>query len=459
MNLCDWSKTENKKWIFTVGTLISLCWLPFFLAFYPGVGMKDEIYVMQDPVGMTNQPIMYNLFLAFFYKTGLLLFNDHFIGTAAAVLVMMHCMALAIAYVLRWLLNKGLNKRLVLVYGVYYTFFPLIIDYAIAAVKDKAFAVTLMLLVPITFDLVKEKFQDCSWKRLRYFMFVCLIMMWTRNNGGYIFIAFCGCIFCVMQGAKKQFLKLAVPVLICGMLPALVMGKNFSEGLGVPLQQISRVVALERPISIQYETFIGKMMPLDLIKQHYNPHNVDRIKWNSAYDRQFTDTHKQEFLATWWNLFKQYPRDYIDAWLMTTQGFWGIVDWDEYGSWQSRFGKAYDIKIFEADYKGGLDNGFKVSDFNFLPNPLKERLGKYVWNYSAFPMGGICFWFTVVLGLLTISRKQSHLLIVLAPALLCSLTLIVSSPIAHALRYVFYYSLCLPLFFPLSRIDALVKNI
>ncbi len=76
MSSCDCNKTDNKKWILTVGTLISFCWLPFFLAFYPGVGMKDEIYVMQDPFGMTNQPIMYNLFLAFFYKAGWYLFNE-----------------------------------------------------------------------------------------------------------------------------------------------------------------------------------------------------------------------------------------------------------------------------------------------------------------------------------------------------------------------------------------------
>ena len=104
-----------------------------------------------------------------------------------------------------------------------------------------------------------------------------------------------------------------------------------------------------------------------------------------------------------------------------------------------------------------MDNGFEVSGFIFLPQSLKEALGKYIWNYSAFPMGGICFWFTVVLGLLLISRKQRHLLIVLAPALLCSLTLIVASPIAHALRYVFYYPLCLPLFFVLSEIESLEK--
>ena len=120
--------------------------------------------------------------------------------------------------------------------------------------------------------------------------------------------------------------------------------------------------------------------------------------------------------------------------------------------------KAYDLKIFEAYYNGGLDNGFQVSEFDFLPYSLKKSLGIYVWSYSAFPMGGICFWFTVILGMLMISRKQSHLLIVLAPALLCSLTLIVASPIAYALRYVFYYSLCLPLFFILSKIDFSINK-
>lgn len=458
MRILAWQNLDNKKWIPLVGSLISICWLPFFLAFYPGVGMNDEIYVMQDPIGMTNQPILYNLFLAFFYKTGLLLFNDHFIGTAMVILLMMWLMALSIAYVLKWLLDKGLDAKLVFVYGVYYTFFPLVIDYAIAAVKDKVFAASLMLLVPITFDLVKEKFQDCSWKRLRYFMLLCLLMMWTRNNGGYIFIVFCCLIIQIMHGSKKQFLKLAISVLCIGMFPALFMGKNFSEGLGVPLQQISRVVALDRPISEQDKAFINQMMPLEVIKKNYNPRNVDRIKWNDAYDRQFTDSHKQEFAATWWRLLIEYPKDYIQAWLLTTQGFWWYVDWNEYGPWQSKFGKAYDLKIFLADYKGGLDNGFMVSEFNIIPYNLRMLLGKYVWNYSTFPMGGICFWYTIVLGLLMISRKQQHLLIVLAPALLCSITLIVASPIAHALRYVFFYPLCLPLFFILSQIDLLEQE-
>lgn len=449
---------DDFRWIFKIGLLIAICWLPFFLAFYPGLGMNDEISAMQKPFELTNQPIMYNLFLSLFYNAGLHLFDDFFIGTAAATIFQMLLMALSIAYVLRWLLNKGLDRKVVLIYGLYYTFFPIIIDYALALVKDKAFSVAIMLLVPITYELAKDKFSNCSWQRLNGFMLICLVMMWTRNNGAYLFMGFCACVIFIMHGNRKQFLKIAIPVLVLGMLPSLMMGKNFTEGLGIPLQQMSRVVALDRPIGEQDKEFLNRMMPLEMIKKYYNPHNVDRIKWNYAYDRKFTDSHKKDFFITWWNLFKQYPKDYFKAWLLTTQGFWWQVDWQEYGAWQSKFGKAYALDIYLAEDKQTLDNGFGVTSFPTMPEWLKVKLGIYVWKYSFFPMGGICMWFTLLIAMLMCIRKQSHLLIVLAPALLCSLTLILASPIAHALRYVFYYVLCLPLFFILSRIDMLDNN-
>lgn len=52
---------ETYLWFLKVGILITLMWLPFYLVFWPGVGMHDEIYVSQNPKGSTNQPIMYGL--------------------------------------------------------------------------------------------------------------------------------------------------------------------------------------------------------------------------------------------------------------------------------------------------------------------------------------------------------------------------------------------------------------
>ncbi len=448
------SLLKNKNdlfWILKIASLISVIWLPFYLTFYPGVGMHDEIYVSQNPKGSTNQPIMYGIYLGAFYKLGLKLFHDHLIGTGVAVFLLMLLMAVSIAYILRWLKKKDMNNFLILLYGVYFTFTPIIIDYAIAAVKDKAFGVVLMLLIPATYSLAKEKFSYVNFSRLRYFFLLCIAMMWLRNNGAYIFIAFTVCILIFMQGSKKAFAKLAVTVLLIGMVPSLIMGSNFTEGLGVPLQQICRVVALNREIPGADKRYIEQMKPIEKIKREYNPRTVDSIKWTPGYNRWFVDHHKKEFFKTWFSLMKLYPKDYFDAWRFNTQGFWGYLEGDE---WQSKFGHAYEENIYTTKKtKVGLADGYKVSSLAVLPESIKQILGDYIWNYSTYIPSGICLWLAISIGVLIIYRKQYYLLLVLLPAFFCSMTLVLAAPIAKAFRYTFYYALCLPLFVIIPFLD------
>lgn len=453
------SLLQNKKnilWIIKVALVISIIWLPFYLTFYPGVGMHDEIYVSQHPKGSTNQPIMYGIYLGVLYKFGLKLFHSHLIGTGIAVFLLMIFMATAIAYILKWLNNKQINSFLVLMYGIYFIFTPIIIDYAISAVKDKAFGVILMLLIPVTYTLAKEKFNDVSFARLKYFFVLCIAMMWLRNNGAYVFIAFAICIFTSIKGNRKAFTKLAIPVLLVGMAPSLVMGSNFTEGLGVPLQQICRVVALNRELPEVDKRYIEQMKSIEKIKQQYNPRTVDSIKWTPGYNRWFVDHHKKEFFQTWFSLMKLYPKDYFDAWHLNTQGFWGYLKGYE---GQSKFGHAYEEKIYTTKgTKVGLADGYKVSSLAILPESVKQVLGNYVWNHSTYIPSGICLWLTVSIGVLMIYRKQYYLLLVLAPAFFCSMTLVLAAPIAKAFRYTFYYALCLPLFAIIPFIDDFSKE-
>lgn len=107
------------------------------------------------------------------------------------------------------------------------------------------------------------------------------------------------------------------------------------------------------------------------------------------------DSHKKQFLKTWFNLFKIYPKDYFDAWRLNTQGFWGYLSGYE---WQSKFGHAYEEKIYTV--KGSkvvLADGYKTSSKKFLPASLKESLGHYIWDYSTYIPSGICFWITMAL--------------------------------------------------------------
>ena len=447
---------EKLIWILWVALFIVIIWTPLYLTFYPGVGMHDEIYVSQHPKGSTNQPIMYGIYLGVFYKIGLKLFHDHLIGTGLAVFVLMIVMALAIAYILRWLKDKGVNNLIVSIYSIYFAFTPIIIDYAIAAVKDKLFGVILMLLIPVTYRLAQERFSNLKLVNMASFLLLCIAMMWTRNNGSYIFIAFVGCILLLMQGSKTKFLKLIIPVLIIGMAPSLIMGSNFTEGLGVPLQQICRVVALNRELPEADKKYIVQMMPIEQIKKQYHPRTVDAIKWTPNYNRQFVDHHKKEFFQTWFSLFKLYPKDYFDAWRLNTQGFWGYLDGYE---WQGKFGHAYENEIYTTNKtKVGLADGYKVSSLSVLPDNIKQILGHYLWDYSLYIPSGICLWLTVFISCIMINRKQYNLLLVLAPAFFCSMTLVLAAPIAKAFRYTFYYALCLPLFIIIPFLENNAKE-
>ena len=100
-----------------------------------------------------------------------------------------------------------------------------------------------------------------------------------------------------------------------------------------------------------------------------------------------------------------------------------------------------------------MADGFKVSALSVLPENLKEKLGHYVWDYSTYIPSGVCLWLTILIGCVMIYKKQYELLLVLAPAFFCSMTLILAAPIAKAFRYTFYYALCLPLFAIIPFLD------
>lgn len=187
-------------------------------------------------------------------------------------------MAFCVAYVLRWLKSKEVNDVLLYLIGLYYVVTLIIIDYAMAAVKDKIFGVFLLLLVPIMYQLAEERFHNVSLKNIWPFLVVCLGMMWVRNNGYHIFFALICIILLFKECPKAKFLKICIPFLIIGMAPSLVMGKNFTEGLGIPLQQVCRVVALKREIPKEDREFINRMMSIDKIEKQYHPRTVDYIK-------------------------------------------------------------------------------------------------------------------------------------------------------------------------------------
>lgn len=437
-------------YILSITSVLFILWLPFFLTFYPGVGMHDEIYCAVHPQGASfNQPFIYACILGLFYRIGLF-FGSYTLGIGIFIFVKMFLTAMSISIVLIWLYHRGINKYILYFLGFYYALMPIVIDYSIAAVKDGPFAVVFMLMIPVIIKLADGKFTIHNKDIFILFLALSILMMWFRNNGYYIFLGMVVVFLLITRSSKKKILQFSLICLAMGILPTFVLSnffhvkQSFTEAVSVPLQQICRVVYLNRPLPINDEKFINNFMEVSAIKKQYNQDNVDNIKWAHNYNRRYVDSHKKLFFKTWVSLLKLYPQEYLDAWFYTTRGYWYYLPWINREG--TKFGHAYDEKIFLTSNKVGMANGYKVSSLQILPSHLKDILGKYVWDYSIFLPSSICLWMTILIGIILFYQKKYLYSVVLLPSILCSLTLIVAAPLSNCFRYTFYYVLCLPIF-------------
>jgi len=449
----------DKKNIVCMSLFLMFAWLPFYITFYPGVGMHDEIYCAQNLIGLNNQPFIYCVYLNIFYKIGRML-NSYTLGMGLCVFSMMLVMAFTIAVVISWIYNMQRSKLTCLILLLYYAFTPIVIDYAIAAVKDKMFAVILLALIPVLCRLAQKTLVYDSSVMWVMFFFLSVCMMWVRNNGLHIFVGILVIMLLLRRNGRRSMLKVALICLVLVYLPSAYVHKitkaNFTEAIGIPLQQVCRVVALKRTISIDDLNYINNIMQTKQIEQKYNKDSIDTIKWSPLFNRKFLDTHKKQFIRVWFDLGKKYPYDYIKAWIYMTRGFWWYLPWN---AGQSKFGHAYEDSIYLADNKVGMADGYKISDLDLLPESVKRVLGHYVWDNSIFIPSGPCLWLTILICFLLFLRKRKLYIIALLPAILCSGTLILATPISNCFRYTFYYALCLPIYMFLPFIHGLETEI
>ncbi|MFT8675305.1 DUF6020 family protein [Acetobacter sp.] len=437
-------KSVFRKDTTKITLFIFIVWMPFYLTFFPGVGLQDEIYSSIKSTEMINQPFLYNIILNSFYRLGRYLGHPIF-GMGLLVFILMLITAAAISHVIVWITRLELNKFYSLLLILYYSATPIVIDYAISPIKDRLFAVILLLLIPVLYTQATRHFVFYNKKETMIFSFLMVAMCLARTNGFYIFILMSLVIFALSRFKTKTFAVLCC-IFIIGTLPNFFIASDFTESVAVPIQQISRVVFLHRDIPEQEKTFIQTMMPIDKIEQKYNPAVSDSIKWDSSYNRSFVNQNKGAFLKTWLVLLKKYPQDYIVAWYNETNGYWTVRPWIDR---QSKMVHAYDRKIYTANEKGYVNSGYAVSEEPLIPEKLKNIFGSYLSYYTFYLPSGVCFLVTVFLGFVFLLKKQIPSLVCILPAIFSSLTFIMAAPINGVFRYTFYYALCLPVYIAL----------
>lgn len=326
-------KKEVAIWIVVAG-LLFLCWFPYFLAAYPGFYNYDAMVqvpqaIYEEVQYSTHHPLLHTLFVGKLIAFGHSLrgnFND---GIVLHSVVQMLVCAVALAYMVVYVLKISGRKWLGALAFLYYAFLPVIPMFALSTTKDTIFSVLLQLTVIWLYEMYRDipAFMASKWKGLR-FVAVAVLMCLFRKNGIYALV--CVIPFAVAWGRKywrQLLLVFATVAILYG-----VVDKGLSwtlnavpgsaeEMLSVPMQQLAKVynehgeeAFTEEELELIYEG-ISKEQLLN-----YNPFLADNIK--NYFDYTVITDNKTDYLMLWVNKGLEHPLTYVKAFLYNTYQAW-----------------------------------------------------------------------------------------------------------------------------------------
>lgn len=102
---------------------------------------------------------------------------------------------------------------------------------------------------------------------------------------------------------------------IYGVLKAYNVQPNHTvEALGIPIQQVSRVVYETDTLDQNDSDLINKLVPIEVIKEKYNPNIVDPIKFHIIFNTsEQLDNHLADYFTLYFRLAIKYPSIYFKA--------------------------------------------------------------------------------------------------------------------------------------------------
>lgn len=403
--------------------IIFVCWIPVFLAFYPGAFVydaQDEYVQVASRMFTTHHPLTHVLLLGGFVCFGNKFFGSYNIGIAMYTIFQMLVLSGIFAYTVSYLRTK-LSKKVCVAVTLFYGLFPVIPMYAVCSAKDTlfngAFLLMLVQLLKLSEVLwekelssktnVKAIFAKCTEYKWELLLLIAslITMMLLRNNGKYAAIGVAVILILVIlfKVKERRYLLFYAVILIIGFLLykgadttlTFVLHADDSESqemLTVPIQQITRTYKYSPEIfSEEEKQILFSYIPEDILNI-YDADLSDLVK--AHFNNERFAGNKSEFLGLWLDKFKEKPITYLNAWFMTSYGYWypdTIIN--VYGGHQ-RFTFQYGDSSyfgFETEQPGERDSKFPWLEEQYRRMSL-ELYQQNVPGLSMLFSPGLLFW-------------------------------------------------------------------
>ncbi|MCD8375866.1 MAG: DUF6020 family protein [Oscillospiraceae bacterium] len=433
----------SKKLFWLCFAVLCLAWLPFFLMDFPGSVLVDSHTSIAQVLGYQNFnnhfPVLYTLFVGIFIKLGQAL-GSLTIGVFLYSLTQYLLMAAGYAFFLTWLYQKGAKKWFVALCLAFYALMQTFAMFAVIMWKDPLFTLALLALTVLLVELVQSGGVLCRSKKFCVCWAAVLFgVIFLRNNGIFIVV---GLLLVVLFVYRKQGKRLLGTSLCLIVGSCIILGPVYSlagvgedtavESLGIPIQQIAYVVVSGGEMTEEEAQTADTMLPLERYEEVYTPCIVDSIKWDE--DFRLTSALAKDWVTIG---IKNFPA-YVKAYCLQTFGFWKIGARNGYGDFASGLSDPlYEYTIEQVNLLEKLPGGEILSQIQHV-----LRI-----HFSA----GTLFVLWLVCLALLLYRRQFRLALVLLPGFLLWGTLMLATPVAFSLRYVYLLLTAMPLVVVLPR--------
>lgn len=432
-----------------------LCWLPVLLAVYPGFFVydaQDEYLQVASRTFSTHHPLVHVLLLGGIICAVHKVTDSYNLGIACYTVFQMILVSGGFTFLLSYLRKKKVSKTLRFISMLYFGFFPVIVMFTLCSAKDALFSTALLLLLICLLEMNLNSdsfFTSKGW--LLLIGASATGMMLLRNNGLYAFVFLIPFLAFYQKKYRKRVLiwaaiSIAGCLLINGGLRVAFQADDSEnqEILTVPIQQLARTYKYESEVFSEEDVkTLHEILPEEALVM-YNARLSDPVKYRFRNDAFAAD--KGKYIKLWAKIGLKKPLSYINAWLMTSYGFWYPDTVINVYAGNSVFTFTYkDSSYFgyEVELPGERDSKIPWLDEVYRRLSLEIEQEKVPIVSMLFSPGGL-FWLFAFVFSYMLYRKNYHILMPCIMVLAVWLTVILGP--TYLPRYVLIFWFGLPLF-------------
>ena len=328
----NYGKSDKKSRFVQNWILMMALNIPVLLGTFPGFFVydaQDELNEVLTRTFTTHHPLLHVLLLGGTIALAHKITGSWNAGIFLYILLQMMVITAIFAYVTDYLYQKKLGKTGNLITCLYYGLFPTIVMFTLCSSKDGLFGAFLLLLTVFLFQMV-EDLEGFLSSRIKVVLFIssAVLMPLFRHNGFYAYLVFVPFALFYFRKKIKSFVTpmLLIPVALYLIISGLFSGILSSEGthhqemLTVPIMQMARVYTYEPDIMTQEEKeLLTSYIPEENLKL-YTPRVSDMVK--IGFDNELYEKDSKSFWKLWKSLLVRKPMTYLNAWFLTSYGYW-----------------------------------------------------------------------------------------------------------------------------------------